>query len=463
MNVYELADESTVLEKGEVLYRYCCFYCLLLVLCSHDMHTYMNCSHLMLTPLCSIRYSTAKQTLRQNRANFVKEHGGAVEIKKTMRNAGSRDIPTQSSAAPVSNNNNWGVPSTLPQTLENAQNLGVQGATSARSLMSNIPTSFGSLNPISMSQSGSDVGLDSAQRPKLSANTAQQLNEALNFASLNNGSSMSSSGMMIMQSSNNMTPNSNSSNTSNNLSLNTAELASAARMGLSDISGSSGMSTTSAQAYSALLREYSMKEEDVLMQQFLQQQHRGQESMPPQAQSRQQDLTQLTQDQVQQQFELLRQQQFIQQQQSLQDNALIIQKGQQPQLYLGLESLQNEGNVFEDLLRTYTEPQKSQPYQDSLAPLNDTKEGLPYTDQSVPLRDVYQPESKEKQPQQPSSPTYEKKDSEGSERRLITLISWEYLIQRGEGERHDDDRHSVLIDQPIHPNLINHLREQVLV
>jgi len=262
-----------------------------------------------------------------------------------MRSAG-RDIPTQSSAAPMSNNNNnnnWGVPSTLnnlPQTLKNtassARNLGVQGATSARNLMSNIPTSFGSLNPISMSQSGSDVGLDSAQHPKLSANTAQQLNEALNFASSNNGSRMGSSGMMMMQSNNNMMSTANSSsNTSsnNNLSLNTAELATAAGMGLSDISGSNGMSTTSAQAYSALLREYSMKEEDMLMQQFLQQQQGGQESMPPQVQSPQD----LTQDQVQQQFEQLQQQQqFIQQQQSLQSNAPMIQKGQQPQSYLTL-------------------------------------------------------------------------------------------------------------------------------
>ena len=413
-----------------------------------------------------------------------------------MRSAG-RDIPTQSSAAPMSNNNNnWGVPSTLnnlPQTLKNtassARNLGVQGATSARNLMSNIPTSFGSLNPISMNQSGSDVGLDSAQHPKLSANTAQQLNEALNFTSSNNGSSMSSSGMMMMQSSNNMMPTANSSsNTSNNnLSLNTAELAG---IGLSDISGSNGMSTTSAQAYSALLREYSMKEEDMLMQQFLQQQQGGQESMPPQTQSPQD----LTQDQVQQQFEQLQQQQqFIQQQQSLQSNAPMIQKGQQPQSYPGLESLQNEGNVFGDLLRTYTEPQisssqpcqpqpqqfeaqplpvqrqvtattsntsvmsaeehklldqfqqlhaaqqeilkseggttssitqqqqqqdpNSQPmYQDALVPLNDTKGS--YTDQSVPLRDVYQPESKKKQPLEPSPPTYDKKDSEGSEKEL---------------------------------------------
>lgn len=463
MNVYELADESTVLEK-------------------------------------------AKQTLRQNRANFVKEHGGVVDIKKTMRSSG-RDIPTQSSAAPMSNNNNnWGVPSTLnnlPQTLRNtassAQNLGIQGATSARNLMSNLPTGFGSLNPISMSQSGSDVGLDSAQHPKLSANTAQQLNEALNFASSNNGSSMSSSGMMMMQSNNMMpTANSSSNTSNNNLSLNTAELASAAGMGLSDISGSNGMSTTSAQAYSALLREYSMKEEDMLMQQFLQQQQQGgQGSMPPQTPSPQD----LTQDQVQQQFEQLQQQQqFIQQQQSLQSNAPMIQKGQQPQSYPGLELLQNEGNVFGDLLRTYTEPQvsssqphqqepppqpqqfvaqplpvqrqvtattsntsamsageqnlldqfqqlhaaqqeilkseggptssitqqqqqrqqqhpNSQPmYQDALVPLNDTKGS--YTDQSVPLRDVYQPESKKKQPQQPSSPTYDKKDSEGSEKEL---------------------------------------------
>jgi len=482
-----------------------------MILCTYILYIYIAHILCIIPPLAQYSILKAKQTLRQNRANFVKEHGGVVDIKKTMRSAG-RDIPTQSSAAPMSNNNNnnnWGVPSTLnnlPQTLKNtassARNLGVQGATSARNLMSNIPTSFGSLNPISMSQSGGDVGLDSAQHPKLSANTVQQLNEALNFTSSNNGSSMSSSGMMMMQSNNNMMPTANSSsNTSsnNNLSLNTAELATAAGMGLSDISGSNGMSTTSAQAYSALLREYSMKEEDMLMQQFLQQQQQGeQESMPPQAQSPQD----LTQDQVQQQFEQLQQQQqFIQQQQSLQSNAPMIQKGQQPQSYPGLESLQNEGNVFGDLLRTYTEPQisSSQPYkqepppqpqqfvaqplpvqrqitattsntsamsageqnlldqfqqlhaaqqeilkseggttssittqqqqqrqqqhpnsqpmyQDALVPLNDTKGS--YTDQSVPLRDVYQPESKKKQPLQPSPPTYDKKDSEGSEKEL---------------------------------------------
>ena len=368
--VYELADEATVLEK-------------------------------------------TKQTLRQNRADFVKVNGGVVKMaRQTMRSGGGEpSIPPSG----VVTSNLWGlggaagdVASQLPNnlqhlpsmTLNNLQHIPSRlnnlpqafkhGATSARNLIgqpnNNAPPSNGSLNPIPMGDSG---GLDSEQCPKLSANTAQILSEALFASSANNTPSLTNNNSQTLSNGSQMIdPRSNSDSAIDYsaLSMNTAELAAA--MGMSETS--SGMSTTSAEAFSSLVKEYTMTEEQKLMQQFLeQQQHMGGEQQQqqqvvwPQINVNQglnghdyQNAVNHQQQQQQQQALLpdniqghnnndihpvaAKIEQHLPSIPDIQQSSKQFQSVQNNNAQFELESQVKLNNVFEDLVRTYAEGENNQ-------------------------------------------------------------------------------------------------------
>ena len=259
--MYELADEGTVLEK-------------------------------------------AKQTLRQNRAEFVKEHGlpaeGGGGHGHTMRGTATVNTVTPTHDI-LSNNNNttdWGIvgnlpnlhqlphtlnnlpcklnnlPSTLnniPTTLSNFPQNIMHGASSARNLTNNnvgggVASTSSSNNMSGGSSSnnnmnGSDLlnpipldassGLDSMQRPKMSANTAAQLNNALFSMSSVTNPSFNTNPQMGCSNNNNtqMGNNMNMGNTNqttmgsssdySTLSMNTADLYNAMGMSLNTITNNS--------------------------------------------------------------------------------------------------------------------------------------------------------------------------------------------------------------------------------
>ncbi|KAL9183457.1 hypothetical protein ACHAXT_004313 [Thalassiosira profunda] len=192
VTVYELADEPTVLEK-------------------------------------------AKQTLRQNRAEFVKQQSddaGGLPASAEMATMAALATPSPSI-------------SSSGRSLAASENIQAAQPIPVGSL------NDGSMNPIPLHASG---GLDSMHRPHLSANTAQQLNQQLFAASMSGVASPSGVGMpgpsaqmaSMMQM---------GSLPDSNLSMNTAELA-AAMGSYQNMSQAMG-STTSVQAFGEMLQDMS--------------------------------------------------------------------------------------------------------------------------------------------------------------------------------------------------------------
>jgi len=235
---------------------------------------------------------------------------------------------------------------------------------------------------------GDSGGLDSEQCPKLSANTAQILSEALFASSANNTPSLTNNNSQTLSNGSQLIdPRSNSDSAIDYsaLSMNTAELAAA--MGMSETS--SGMSTTSAEAFSSLVKEYTMTEEQKLMQQFLeQQQQMGGEQQQQQVVWPQININQgqngndyqnaVNQQQQQQQQQALLPDNIqghnnndihpvaakIEQQlpsiPDIQQSSKQFQSVQNNNAQFELESQVKLNNVFEDLVRTYTEGENNQ-------------------------------------------------------------------------------------------------------
>eukprot|EP00581_Thalassiosira_minuscula_P019351 CAMPEP_0183712956 /NCGR_PEP_ID=MMETSP0737-20130205/7984_1 /TAXON_ID=385413 /ORGANISM="Thalassiosira miniscula, Strain CCMP1093" /LENGTH=845 /DNA_ID=CAMNT_0025941695 /DNA_START=40 /DNA_END=2577 /DNA_ORIENTATION=- len=345
--VYELADEATVLEK-------------------------------------------AKQTLRQNRAEFVQqinknnEAGGGSSVEatgETVAQAAAAAAAVASApvplSAPCNNDNNAGkmsasrlvqqhLPIHLSQPLQNGNSM---------------CSAQGSLNPIPLSDAS--AGLDSMQRPNLSARTTEHLNKTLfassNISSVTNPSSIASGNMTSTSNVTNsesqmgstaMTASSNNSI----LSMNTAELCAAMGGSLNN----SNLSGTSAQAFGSLLQEYNSQEEKNLIQQYEQLKAQQQLMLQQQQalpQAFQTNMHFIPEEKQQLQIQQQQREQQLQFQPQQGDQQLQSQQ-QQPQTQLP-EQENNPSDVFASLLRQYnitedqlsSQPQKPQQYEQQPAPL----------------------------------------------------------------------------------------------
>ena len=274
--VYELADEPTVLEK-------------------------------------------AKQTLRQNRAEFAaKVTTGHLGVGMAGISQGGTAAACRSDAPTPISRGSGGVSANMGDAVM-PENSGVHSSGGI------------SMNPIPLGESAS---LDSMQRPVFSASTAEELNAALFASSVLNsmggggtnfGGNIENNGTNMLNQAAKMI-----SSESSGGSLNT-ELASAIYSALApnQSGGSSGqsnisaMSTNSVDAFEALIKEYNVKEQQLLKQQYdelkFQQQQIRQMKQQFEQQQTQQQIQQLQQQphrqiqQLQQQFEQQEQHQQIQQ------------------------------------------------------------------------------------------------------------------------------------------------------
>ncbi|KAL7535112.1 hypothetical protein ACHAWF_005061 [Thalassiosira exigua] len=208
--VYELADEATVLEK-------------------------------------------TKQTLRQNRAEFVKEQEAAVAF----------------SPAPSADTASGPIPASMAQQLRAmSQHQQLQLQALSNNHNGSMPSIQGSLNPIVLGEDS----LDSMHRPNLSAHTAEQLNRTL-FSSSSISGVTNPTVANNVNSSNCTTSNSNvqlgrgNSGNPSVLSIDASELC-ATLGGAGSMSQNSNISNTSADAFRSLLMEYNSEEEKTLIQQY---------------------------------------------------------------------------------------------------------------------------------------------------------------------------------------------------